>query len=432
MTDAPATREHPWPVALLSAKLKDYLDRLGTVWVEGEITQWGVSGGNVYGKLKDLEADATLSFTMWSSVRARLAEQFKQGDHAILLVKPSWWVKGGSLSMQVYDMKHVGLGDLLERLERLRAQLAAEGLFDAAPQEAPPVPARPSSASSPAATATPSKTCCATRGCAGRPSSSASAYAAVQGDRTAPEVVAAIRAPRRRPRGRGHHRRARRRRLPEPAGLQRRARRAGRRRGIHAHRLGDRPRGRPAAARRGRRPAGLDADGCREARRARRRRGARARRAGAGAPRHAPLRRCSPARSTASGTCGRGRPSPTPAGSSTAAPRSSPGGSRAAPSSSSAASSGRPRASASCAATCVRSRRRRRSTAATRSCRAHDGHVLRGPQGAPEGARLTLTLAEGALGRGLHRSPSHRDGAGRRRRIEWGHAPHHGCRRTQL
>ena len=141
MTDAPATREHPWPVALLSAKLKDYLDRLGTVWVEGEITQWGVSGGNVYGKLKDLEADATLSFTMWSSVRARLSEQFKQGDHAILLVKPSCWVKGGSLSMQVYDMQHVGLGDLLERLERLRVQLAAEGLFD--PGRRKPLPFLP-------------------------------------------------------------------------------------------------------------------------------------------------------------------------------------------------------------------------------------------------------------------------------------------------
>ena len=100
MTDAPATREHPWPVGLLSSKLKEYLDRLGTVWVEGEITQWGVSGGNVYGKLKDLEADATISFTMWSSVRARLSEQFKQGDHAVLLVKPAWWVKGGTLSMQ--------------------------------------------------------------------------------------------------------------------------------------------------------------------------------------------------------------------------------------------------------------------------------------------------------------------------------------------
>jgi len=192
MTDAPATREHPWPVALLSAKLKDYVDRLGTVWVEGEITQWGVSGGNVYGKLKDLETDATVSFTMWSSVRARLSEQFKQGDHAVLLAKPSWWVKGGTLSMQVYDMKHVGLGDLLERLERLRRQLAAEGLFDADRKKRLPflpavvglVTARDSDAEQdvlrnarlrwPAV-------------------EFRTAYASVQGDRTAPEVVNAIR-----------------------------------------------------------------------------------------------------------------------------------------------------------------------------------------------------------------------------------------------
>ncbi|GAA1836733.1 exodeoxyribonuclease VII large subunit [Agromyces salentinus] len=138
MTDAAPTRDAPWPVATLSGKLKDWIDRLGMVWVEGEITQWGVSGGNVYGKLKDLEADATISFTMWSSVRAKLSEQFKQGDHAVLLVKPSWWVKGGSLSMQVYDMKHVGLGDLLERLEKLRRQLAAEGLFEPSRKRALP------------------------------------------------------------------------------------------------------------------------------------------------------------------------------------------------------------------------------------------------------------------------------------------------------
>ncbi|MFE6967376.1 exodeoxyribonuclease VII large subunit [Agromyces sp. NPDC057679] len=128
--DAPATREAPWPVSQLSAKLKQYLDRLGTVWVEGEITQWGVSGGNVYGKLKDLDADATVSFQIWSSVKSRLGGDFKQGDRVVALVKPNWWVKGGSLSMQVFELKHVGLGDLLERLERLRAQLAAEGLFD--------------------------------------------------------------------------------------------------------------------------------------------------------------------------------------------------------------------------------------------------------------------------------------------------------------
>jgi len=192
LTDAPATREHPWAVALLSTKLKEYLDRLGTVWVEGEITQWGVSGGNVYGKLKDLENDATISFTMWSSVRARLSEQFKQGDHAVLLAKPSWWVKGGTLSMQVYDMKHVGLGDLLERLERLRRQLAAEGLFDPARKKRLPflpsviglVTARDSDAENDVL-----------RNARLRwPNVEfRMAYASVQGDRTAPEVVAAIR-----------------------------------------------------------------------------------------------------------------------------------------------------------------------------------------------------------------------------------------------
>jgi exodeoxyribonuclease VII large subunit len=132
MTDAPPTLEAPWPVALLSNKIRGYIERLGTAWVEGELTQWGVSGGNVYGKLKDLTEDATVSFTVWSSVRARLTSDFKQGDRVIALIKPNYWVKGGSLTMQVYDLRHVGLGDLLERLERLRRQLAAEGLFDVA------------------------------------------------------------------------------------------------------------------------------------------------------------------------------------------------------------------------------------------------------------------------------------------------------------
>jgi len=130
--DGPATRDAPWSVSVLSTKIKGWIDRLGSVWVEGEITQWGVSGGNVYGKLKDCDLDATVSFTMWSSVRNRVPADLKRGDRVIALVKPDWWVKGGSLTMQVVDMRHVGLGDLLERLEQLRRTLAAEGLFDAA------------------------------------------------------------------------------------------------------------------------------------------------------------------------------------------------------------------------------------------------------------------------------------------------------------
>jgi len=129
MQAAPPTLDSPWPVALLSSKIKGWIDRLGTAWVEGEITQWGVSGGNVYGKLKDLTEDATISFTIWSSVKARIPADLKQGDRVVAAIKPNFWVKGGTLTMQVFDMKHVGLGDLLERLERLRQQLAAEGLF---------------------------------------------------------------------------------------------------------------------------------------------------------------------------------------------------------------------------------------------------------------------------------------------------------------
>jgi exodeoxyribonuclease VII large subunit len=132
MTDAPPTADAPWPVGLLASKIKGWIERLGTAWVEGEITQWGVSGGNVYGKLKDLSGDATVGFTVWSSVRARLPADLKQGDRVIALVKPNYWVKGGTLSMQVFEMRHVGLGDLLEKLERLRRQLASEGLFEPA------------------------------------------------------------------------------------------------------------------------------------------------------------------------------------------------------------------------------------------------------------------------------------------------------------
>ena len=138
MSDAPPTVDTPWPVALLSAKIKGWIDRLGAVWVEGEITQWGVSGGNVYGKLKDLEQDATIGFTVWSSVKAKLPADLKQGDHVVALVKPNYWVKGGTLTMQVFEMRHVGLGDLLERLERLRQSLRAEGLFDADRKKAIP------------------------------------------------------------------------------------------------------------------------------------------------------------------------------------------------------------------------------------------------------------------------------------------------------
>jgi exodeoxyribonuclease VII large subunit len=140
--ETPSTSDAPWPVSVVAGKIKGYIERLGTVWVEGELAQWNERNGAVFGKLKDLDGDVTLSFQLWSSTRAKLTEQFAQGDHVVALAKTEFWVKGGTLSMQVLNMRHVGLGDLLEKLERLRKQLASEGLFDAGRKK--PLPFLPS------------------------------------------------------------------------------------------------------------------------------------------------------------------------------------------------------------------------------------------------------------------------------------------------
>ena len=45
------TPDEPWSVERLGGELKSYIGRLGHLWVEGEITQWSNSRGNVFGKL---------------------------------------------------------------------------------------------------------------------------------------------------------------------------------------------------------------------------------------------------------------------------------------------------------------------------------------------------------------------------------------------
>jgi exodeoxyribonuclease VII large subunit len=122
--------EAPWSVMKLSELMGGYIDRLGSVWIEAEVTQWGKAVGNIYGKFSDIESDAAVSFTVWRRAQENIPETVAQGDRVIARVKPSWWVKGGTLSMNVLDMRHTGLGEILEKLQKLKTQLALEGLFD--------------------------------------------------------------------------------------------------------------------------------------------------------------------------------------------------------------------------------------------------------------------------------------------------------------
>lgn len=132
--DAVAPRDSsadaPTSVARLNATIRDFVARWNTVWVEGEITSWNVRAGNIFARLKDTRSDAQISIRIWSSVRPRIPGDLAVGDHVVAAVKADYFVKAGDFSFAVSAMKHVGLGDQLEKLEKLRIQLRGEGLFD--------------------------------------------------------------------------------------------------------------------------------------------------------------------------------------------------------------------------------------------------------------------------------------------------------------
>jgi exodeoxyribonuclease VII large subunit len=121
-----SSEESPWPVSRLAATLKDWIDRLGYLWIEGELASIKIGPSNMFGELRDLQQENSVSIHSWNV--AKIPGDLKQGDRVLALIKPAFWPKGGKLTMQVMEMRKVGLGELLERIERLRSQLTLEGL----------------------------------------------------------------------------------------------------------------------------------------------------------------------------------------------------------------------------------------------------------------------------------------------------------------
>ena len=121
-----SSTDAPWPVSKLSATLKEWIDRLGYLWVEGEISQISLRATNMFGQLRDLQVENSIEIHAWDT--SKIPADLKQGDRVVALLKPNFWPKGGKLTMQVFEIRKVGLGELLERIERLRKTLIAEGL----------------------------------------------------------------------------------------------------------------------------------------------------------------------------------------------------------------------------------------------------------------------------------------------------------------
>ncbi|MGW4465690.1 exodeoxyribonuclease VII large subunit [Micromonospora sp. NPDC004704] len=137
MTEAGAGRstpEEPWPVRVVSQKVSAWIAKLGWVWVDGQIAQISRRPGaaTVFLTLRDPSADLSLTVTASRDVLDTGAPELAEGARVILHAKPEFYAGRGTLSLRADEIRQVGLGELLARLEKLKKLLAAEGLFDRA------------------------------------------------------------------------------------------------------------------------------------------------------------------------------------------------------------------------------------------------------------------------------------------------------------
>ena len=128
----PNSSDAPLPVRVISQAIGEYLGKLGPVWIEGELSEVNIRPGSpmVFMRLRDTSADMSLSIMCHKSV-VDAVQPLAQNARVVMYSKVSWYAKSGSLSMSVKEIRAVGVGELLARLEHLKSILDAEGLFAA-------------------------------------------------------------------------------------------------------------------------------------------------------------------------------------------------------------------------------------------------------------------------------------------------------------
>ncbi|GAB2672412.1 exodeoxyribonuclease VII large subunit [Kribbella swartbergensis] len=123
--DAPAA------VRTIANGIASWINQLGAVWVEGQLTDVSINRGTttVFGTLRDTDADISLRFTCNRRVFEAVDPPVTDGSRVVVNAKPNFFARRGTLALAVSEIRHVGIGELLARIERLKQLLAAEGLF---------------------------------------------------------------------------------------------------------------------------------------------------------------------------------------------------------------------------------------------------------------------------------------------------------------
>jgi exodeoxyribonuclease VII large subunit len=138
--DERSTAEQPWPVRVVSQRLGEWIGRLGWVWMDGQVAQISRRPGTstVFLTLRDPAADMSLTVTAHRDVLDAGTPQLAEGARVVVHARPSFFPARGTLSLRADEIRQVGLGELLARLEQVRTLLRAEGLFDPARKRRPP------------------------------------------------------------------------------------------------------------------------------------------------------------------------------------------------------------------------------------------------------------------------------------------------------
>ncbi|MEU8236947.1 exodeoxyribonuclease VII large subunit [Actinoplanes missouriensis] len=126
-----STADEPWPVRVVSQKVGAWIAKLGWVWVDGQVAQISRRPGSgvVFLTLRDPSADLSLTVTAHRDVLDAGAPELAEGARVTMHAKPEFYPARGTLSLRADEIRQVGLGELLARLERLKKLLGAEGLF---------------------------------------------------------------------------------------------------------------------------------------------------------------------------------------------------------------------------------------------------------------------------------------------------------------
>jgi exodeoxyribonuclease VII large subunit len=125
------TPESPVPVRTVLRLVGEWVGRLGRIWVEGQIAELNRRGGTVFLTLRDPVAAVSARVVCTRAVLDANDPPPDEGARVVIWARPDFNVARGSFSLTALEIRTVGIGELLARLERLRRALAAEGLFAA-------------------------------------------------------------------------------------------------------------------------------------------------------------------------------------------------------------------------------------------------------------------------------------------------------------